>query len=88
MGMARLAGLYRRFTFYLCGFLVVAGKKSPLKKGARGCKLVLMKMGNNLKKHNPLNPPFLRGINSTLNLTDLIFRPPHVWTPPVLQSHS
>jgi len=35
----------------------MADKKSPLKKGARGCKIAQ-------KKHNPLNPHFLRGINS------------------------
>ena len=32
---------------------LVADKKVPLKKGARGCKLVLMKMGNSQEKHNP-----------------------------------
>jgi len=37
----------------------------PLQRGIKGedggCKLVLVKTGIAQKKHNPLNPPFLRG---------------------------
>jgi len=49
-----------------------AMQKSPLdfvvssverKGGKGGCKLVLVKTGITLEKHNPLFPPLLRGTN-------------------------
>jgi len=66
-----------RISFYLSGLYDVWHRESPLEKGTTpispltkgdrgGCKLVPMKLvlvktGNSPEKHNPLNPPFLRG---------------------------
>ena len=52
---------YRNFHFIYAGYTDVWHRESPLEKGAGGCKLVLMKMGNRPEKTQPPESPFIKG---------------------------